>query len=139
MANAIPTTATGTWYYSEPVAPKNGEPRAEVNREAEQGWMEVIDDLLSYRNYEDDYDGEGSVAPSKELIDSAIILANSLRESGELPADMVVPGVNGTIYFEWHTPTEYREIEVRSAHEAIRTSIPKGQSESHTTQLFLQR
>ena len=101
--------------------------------------MEVIDDLLSYRNYEDDYDGEGSVAPSKELIDSAIILANSLRESGELPADMVVPGVNGTIYFEWHTPTEYREIEVRSAHEAIRTSIPKGQSESHTTQLFLQR
>ena len=140
METAIPSTASGTWYYTEQFAPLTSrQPRPILDSEAERGWDEVIDDLLRYRSYEDDYDGEGSVAPSKELVDGAITLAQSLRESGESPADMVVPGVNGTIYFEWHSPTEYREIEVQSADVALKSIIVKGSSKGQTTRFFLHR
>ncbi len=45
-------------------------------------------------------------------------MAQYLQAKGVPPADRVIAGVNGTIYFEWHTPFGYQEIEVTSPMEA---------------------
>jgi hypothetical protein len=83
-----------------------------------QTWRSLIDELLRIRNLQDDWDGEGTEAPPPPLVDGAITLAQSLQAEGNPPADRVIVGVNGTIYFEWHTPFEYQEIEVLSPLDA---------------------
>jgi hypothetical protein len=76
-----------------------------------QTWYVLIDELLRIRNLQDDWDGEGTEAPPPALVDGAIILAQCLQAKGYPPADRILAGVNGTIYFEWYTPLEYQEIE----------------------------
>src|SRR5579875_1322013 len=83
-----------------------------------QTWSSLIDELLRIRNLQDDWDGEGTEAPDPALVDGAITLAQSLRAKRSPPADRVIAGVNGTIYFEWHTPFGYQEIEVLSPVDA---------------------
>jgi hypothetical protein len=86
----------------------------------------LIDELLRIRNLEDDWDGEGTEAPHPALVDRAVTLAQSLEASGHQPADRVIAGVNGTVYFEWHTPLGYQEIEVTSPLDAECRWVPKG-------------
>jgi hypothetical protein len=78
----------------------------------------LIDELLRLRNLEDDWDGEGTEAPHPSLVDGAITLAQNLEARGCPPAERVIASVNGTIYFEWHTPLGYQEIEVTSPLDA---------------------
>jgi hypothetical protein len=77
-----------------------------------RAWADVIDELLRIRKLEDDWDGQGSEAPPRPLVDTAIKLAQSFQASGLRPADFAVAGVNGTVLFEWHDPADYLEIEV---------------------------
>jgi hypothetical protein len=79
-----------------------------------RSWHPLIDELLRIRNLQDDWDGEGTEAPHPALVDGAITLAQYLQANRTRPADRVIAGVNGTIYFEWHTPFGYQEIEVTS-------------------------
>ena len=139
MTNAIPPTVTGSWYYSHPVAKVNGERPATVDPAVEQGWADIIDELLRFRNLQDDYDGEGSRAPGTFVSDSAIHLTQSLQANGETPPDIVVPGVNGTIYLEWHSPTQIREIEITSERIATERTIRKDQGTVESTQILLFR
>lgn len=81
-------------------------------------WDAVIQTLKSFRSLEDDWDGDGSLAPGPELVDGAIAFAQSVQLDGMDPPDRVVVSVNGTIYFEWHRPEEYHELEVLSPIEA---------------------
>src|SRR5262249_1596214 len=76
------------------------------------GWSQLIDELLRIRNLEDNWDGEGTEAPHPALVHGAITLAQTLEARGHPPADRAIASVNGTIYFEWHTPLGYHEIEV---------------------------
>jgi hypothetical protein len=85
---------------------------------SEQTWSPLIDELLRIRNLKDDWDGEGTEAPHPALVDGAITLAQCLQANGIPPAHRVIAGVNGTIYFEWHTRLEYQEIEVTSPVDA---------------------
>lgn len=91
-----------------------------------QTWHSLIDELLHIRNLEDDWDGEGTEAPHPALVDGAITLAQYLQANGIPSADRVIAGVNGTIYFEWHTPFGYQEIEVLSPMDAECRWVRKG-------------
>lgn len=85
-----------------------------------------LEELQAIQTLEDDWDGEGSAAPDAALTNGAISLLRSLQDRGEQPPDRIVAGVNGTIYFEWRTPSGYREIEVESPTSAEDRWIPEG-------------
>jgi len=78
----------------------------------EAAWEDRTNELRAIRTLPDDWDGEGSVAPSGALVDGAIGLARILQREDESPPDRIIAGVNGTIFFEWYLPVGYREIEV---------------------------
>jgi hypothetical protein len=89
-------------------------------------WGQLIDELLRIRNLQDDWDGEGTEAPHPALVDGAITLAQTLEAGGYPPAERVIASVNGTIYFEWHAPQGYQEIEVTSPLDAEYRWVPTG-------------
>ena len=95
-------------YFTEADAPEN----------SARGWARAVDELLRIRRLEDDWDGEGTEAPHPALVDGAITLAQALRGRAVAPPDRVHAGVNATVYFEWHRPIGYCEIEVTSPIEA---------------------
>lgn len=76
-------------------------------------WPEVIAELIRIRSLADNWDGEGTNAPPKDLVDGAIRLATFL-ENWHAPPDRVIASVNATVYFEWRTPSGYKEFEAIS-------------------------
>ena len=90
------------------------------------GWNKLLDELHRMLELEDDWDGEGSIAPHPALVSGAITLAQTLKANRCMPADRIVASVNGTVYFEWHTPVLYQEIEVISPLDAEVRWVPKG-------------
>ena len=81
-------------------------------------WPQVIDDTHRLRNLQEDWDGLGAEAPVASVVDGAILWAESLRGRGSIAATRVIAGMNGTIFFEWHTRRGYGELEVTSPIEA---------------------
>lgn len=94
-------------------------------------WCQRVDDLLSIRGLADDWDGQGAKAPPSDLVDSALILAQLLRQRRESPPDRIVPGVNGTVILEWQSGDEYFEIEVTRAFRAEATLMAPGRPPQH--------
>jgi hypothetical protein len=88
----------------------------------DQSWTCAIDTLLTFRKLEDDWDGEGTEAPSHELVDSAIRLAQRLKQLNWDAPDHVVPSVNSTVSFGWKLPNRYVEIEI------VAPGVAEGQS-----------
>jgi hypothetical protein len=84
---------------------------------ASGGWESTIDELLRFRNLPNDWDGEGTDAPSDELVDAALCWAKDFQAGGITPPDRVHVSVNATIYFEWHNRTFYYEMEVHTPEE----------------------
>jgi hypothetical protein len=77
------------------------------------GWSQHIDELLDMLRMEDDWDGLGAPAPAPALVDSSLSLALLLREDKWTAPSRVVPGVTGTVLFEWQDADGgYYEIEV---------------------------
>lgn len=107
----------------------------EVEESPDKAWAAVIDELLRIRTLEDDWDGDGTVAPDPALVDRAITLARSFQAKGDAPPDRVHASVNATVYFEWHTPLGYTEIEVVSPVEAERRSVRKGSNSTEVVYL----
>jgi hypothetical protein len=106
-----------------------------LDRSAED-WASTIDELLRIRNFSDNWDGEGTEAPHPALVDGAITLAKSFRFQGVSPPDRVHASVNGTVYFEWHTPVRYYEIEVVSPTRAECRVVRKGSDAIEEVQLL---
>lgn len=75
-------------------------------------WSSAFEALLQIRKLDDEWDGEGSLAPDVTLIDGAITLGLRLRAKQIPPPDHVHVSVNGTLYFEWHDSFGYVEIEM---------------------------
>jgi ribosomal protein L39E len=84
-----------------------------ASNEHVKGWREVFEKLEVYRTYQDDWDGQGTVGFTNEVIDASIRLAKRLMKS-ELPP-WVVPGANGEICFEWGDRDWRRKIDIVSA------------------------
>jgi len=74
-------------------------------------WDTIIDELLRMRELQDDWDGEGSIAPQKALVDDVTSFAYWRKQENELPPDRIVATVNGTICFEWYVDGFFREFE----------------------------
>ena len=98
-------------------------------------WGELIAELLTFRGLEDDWDGQGAEALPPALVDGAISLARRFEAEGHAPADRVTAGVNGTIFFSWHSPEGYREVEVVSPTEAEVRSIRNSSAEADESML----
>ncbi|HWG41352.1 MAG TPA: hypothetical protein VN688_01105 [Gemmataceae bacterium] len=125
--SAIMQSARGASAFTQPdysfvcstgAADKPFTPFLGCDEAAARTWLPLIDELLHIRNLQDDWDGEGTEAPHPALVDGAITLAQYLQANRTPPADRVLAGVNGTIYFEWHTSFAYQEIEVTSPIDA---------------------
>ena len=106
-----------------------------VETEASEQWKAVVDELLRLRGLEDDWDGEGAVAPLASIVDGAITLASWMKsEAWSIPA-RISASVNGAVVFEWYAPVGYIEIEVLSPAEAEVHWIPDGSSVAQTFRL----
>jgi hypothetical protein len=72
------------------------------------------------------------VAPSRELVESAIGLAYLFYERGVDPPDCVVPGLDGSVNLEWQEPGGiYTEVEVVRPLYAEVMRIEPGQPAKH--------
>ena len=98
-------------------------------------WERVIDELLKIRNLQDDWDGEGGIAPLPGMVDFAIALAISDRDRGAPAPDRVHAGVNATVYFEWHSPAGYCELEILSPVDAESRSLRNGSDRTEVVRL----
>ena len=96
------------------------------NPEHLRRWEEVVNQLLDARKLEDDWDGQGAVAPDPALVDRAIAFALSRQQTGHAPPDFAIPTVNGTVVLEWHGFSEYVEFEVVSPDQVVRRTAPRG-------------
>jgi hypothetical protein len=93
----------------------------------------VIDELLALRGLEDDWDGQGAASPDAAIVDTALVVALDFRSTAMPPAHRVVAGVNGTVFFEWYSPTKYLEIEVTAPGQGEGRLVLR---ESNTTEEF---
>ena len=72
----------------------------------------VFRGLYELRQLRDNWDGEGSDAPRRELIATAIDLAVFLCDQGSELPDSAVASRSGTVVFTWREGPHYQEIEV---------------------------
>ena len=76
----------------------------------------------------------GAKAPTKELLASAIGLAYVLHEKEVEPPCRVVPGLEGSVIFEWQFPDgTYAEIENDEPLHADVMIVEPGQAARHWT------
>jgi hypothetical protein len=87
-----------------------------LSGEREQGvtWATVARKLQSFYALEDDWDGDGASAPSREAIESARDFVADIRGAGwPLPRSNPLVSPMGTICFIWNEPSGYiLEIEI---------------------------
>ena len=67
-------------------------------------WEPAVRKIAEFQHLGDDWDGLGAVAPSRELLESAIGLAYLFSEKGVDPPHCVVPGLDGSVNLEWQDP-----------------------------------
>ena len=107
---------------------------AEPHHSANEEWEKRIANLEAFKTYKNDWDGQGAEALTNELVQSAIHLANVLRQANIDVPSCVLPGVNGTIIFEWQDADgAYLEIEVTEPYHADACLIVPGQPTEHWT------
>ncbi len=97
-------------------------------------WCERIQTILQMQELADDWDGFGAKAPSPELLESAVGLADLLRQRGVEPPQVVVAGVDGSVSFEWQDARGfYAEIEIVRPYFAEVMVLEPGKSPQHWT------
>jgi hypothetical protein len=89
-------------------------------------WESTIQKILEFQNLRDDWDGLGAVAPSAELLQSAIRLAYLFHEKQIDPPHCVIPGLDGSVNFEWQAPDgTIAEVEIdRPLHAEVMLMEP---------------
>ena len=88
-----------------------------------------IDTLLLIRLLEDNWDGQGSPAPTAEVVDSALILAVLLRQKHVKPPVVTVQSVAGSVLMEWQWPDKSSfEIDVLAPDVADIYFMPAGEA-----------
>lgn len=102
-------------------------------------WTTAIEKLRSLYSLEEDWDGQGAVAPTPAVVDTAIRLAKQLQDDEKVCPLFAIAGVDGTVVFEWHLPAGFLQIEVMTPDCAEQRWVPKGASEAVVTHLRLRR
>ena len=76
-------------------------------------WGDVTDQLLDLEQLEDDWDGMGATAPTKELVQSCGKFVRLARKQPNLgPPVFVVATPDGHVSFEWQSPSGRLEAEI---------------------------
>ena len=97
-------------------------------------WEPAVIKMVEFQHLADNWDGQGARAPSRELLASAIGLAYALYEQGMDPPSRVVPGLEGSVIFEWQDADgTYAEVEIVRPLYAEVMSIQPGQPAKHWT------
>jgi hypothetical protein len=106
-----------------------------VDLRADAGpWWPAVQKIADFQHLGDDWDGFGAKVPSRELLETAIGLAYVFNQKGVDPAHRVVPGVDGTVIFEWQDPGGgYTEVEVVRPLYAEGMMIEPGKAPVHWT------
>jgi len=109
--------------------PMGGKPVADAGR-----WEPAVQKIVEFQHLGDDWDGLGAVAPSHELLACAIGLAYLFSENGLPPPNCVVPGLDGSVNFEWQDPDgTIAEVEIdRPLHAEVMVIRPE-QPATHWT------
>jgi hypothetical protein len=89
-------------------------------------WEPAVQKIIEFQHLGDDWDGLGAVAPSRELLESAIGLAYLFYENGVDPPDGVIPGLDGSVNLEWQDPDgTIAEVEIdRPLHAEVMVIEP---------------
>jgi hypothetical protein len=97
-------------------------------------WEPAVQRMVEFQHLGDDWDGQGARAPSYDVLASAIGLAYTLHQQGVDPPHRVVPGLDGSVIFEWQDPDgTYTEVEVVRWLFAEVMLIEPGQPAQHWT------
>jgi hypothetical protein len=97
-------------------------------------WEPAVQKMVAFQHLGDDWDGQGARAPSYEVLASAIGLAYTLYQQGVDPPNCVVPGIDGSVIFEWHDPDgTYTEVEIVRPLYAEVMMIEPGKPARHWT------
>ncbi len=67
-------------------------------------WELAVTKILGFQHLGDGWDGLAAVAPSRDLLQSAVGLAYVFREKGVAPPNGVLPGLDGSVNLEWQEP-----------------------------------
>ena len=78
----------------------------EVRAAEAEGWKTCINAMLDIRLLERDWDGQGTEAPTPEVVDSTIILAVLLRQKHVKPPCHTVQSVQGSVNLHWQLPDD---------------------------------
>ena len=90
------------------------------------GWDSITAQIDAIGRLQDDWDGAGSPAPDPGAVVGAAKLALAMKAQDYQVPGRVVPGLNGTVCFEWYTVAGYLEIEVTSAVAAEMAWVANG-------------
>jgi len=94
-------------------------------------WGATIQRIESFFQLGDDWDGLGAKAPEHELLKSAVGLAYLFSERGVPAPVAVVPGLDGSVNFEWQEPDgTIAEVEIDRPFHAEVMLIEPGKSPS---------
>lgn len=122
MIEAFPTSGTGMELKTSVVANGQAASSGDFNRE----WDRVFARLEQIRDYQDDWDGEGSLAPRPGVADAVISMAGRWKTTGEKPPIGASCSDEGTIVLEWRFPNETRKLEFGNLTEVEETWIRPG-------------
>ena len=122
-----------TWQHS--LAETNGVPRPVAKNVKDAGpWAPCVQEIGRFEHLGDNWDGAGAKAPSDELLNSAFGHAAIFHFQGMPAPSRVVPGLAGTVIFEWQLPDGgYAEVEIVRPLFAEVMLIEPGQPAKHWT------
>jgi hypothetical protein len=112
---------------------------AERNSNSITSWKHVDEELIRFRSLGNDWDGEGSDAPSDELIDAAASFARHFNSAGATPPDRVLASVNGTVLFEWFAKSGYLGYDIHKPDEVEGRWAKRGDSRAILWQIVRKR
>src|SRR2546430_17174120 len=101
--------------WNEEVGALNGASAADKKRPVANAgaWEPAVQKVVGFQHLGDDWDGLGAKAPSRELLESAVDLAYVLFQKGVDPPHATVPGVDGSVTFEWQDADgTYTDVEI---------------------------
>jgi len=85
---------------------------ASMDREKHQ-WQSVINSVYALLAYRNDWDGLGSPAPDRDIVNSSIKLLSLLQRTPNFPIPSRVTATpSGTVGIEWQSHAMYLEAEV---------------------------
>lgn len=85
----------------------------------EKEWRNKFIELNQIRSLTDDWDGEGALSPTPELVDSVTELLKTLQSGKNVPPpSRIVVTPEGSTIVEWQTNEMYFEAEISTPYHA---------------------